>query len=129
MPHPKRLNATTEISEVSEVTEASKSNAANVTENAALTKAALTQTLIDRNQLPKREARHLVELFFEEICAALFAGNDVKLSNFGTFEVRHKTPRPGRNPRTGELVPIAARTVVTFQPSIKLKERMAAIKV
>jgi integration host factor subunit alpha len=94
----------------------------------AFTKADLTKTLIERNQLPKREARHLVELFFEEIRVALFAGNDVKLSNFGTFEVRHKTPRPGRNPRTGELVPIAARTVVTFQPSIKLKEKLEQVK-
>jgi integration host factor subunit alpha len=91
-----------------------------------LTKASLVEALISSKGLPKREARHLVDLFFEEISAELSAGNEVKLSGFGTFEVRHKALRTGRNPRTGEPFPIDARTVVAFLPSDKLRDKMNA---
>jgi integration host factor subunit alpha len=91
-----------------------------------LTKADIASLLYQRMGINKRESRELVEAFFEEIRQELLAGRDVKISGFGNFEVRKKTPRPGRNPRTGELVPIAARTVVSFHPSLKLKAQVSS---
>lgn len=91
-----------------------------------LTKANIASLLYQRMGINKRESRELVEAFFEEIRNELMAGRDVKISGFGNFEVRKKTPRPGRNPRTGELVPIAARTVVTFHASLKLKAQVSS---
>ena len=86
-----------------------------------LTKAELAEMLFDRVGLNKREAKDIVDTFFEEIRDALARGEPVKLSGFGNFQVRHKPPRPGRNPKTGETIPIAARRVVTFHASQKLK--------
>ena len=86
-----------------------------------LTKAELVDRLVGKVGLNKREARDMVDAFFEEISAALEKGNGVKLSNFGNFDLREKLQRPGRNPKTGELVPISARRVVTFHASAKLK--------
>jgi integration host factor subunit alpha len=86
-----------------------------------LTKAELAELLFDRVGLNKREAKDIVDTFFEEIRDALARGEPVKLSGFGNFQVRHKPPRPGRNPKTGETIPIAARRVVTFHASQKLK--------
>ena len=86
-----------------------------------LTKAELAELLFDRVGLNKREAKDIVDTFFEEIRDALARGEAVKLSGFGNFQVRHKPPRPGRNPKTGETIPIAARRVVTFHASQKLK--------
>jgi integration host factor subunit alpha len=91
-----------------------------------LTKADIASLLYQRMGINKRESRELVEAFFEEIRQELWAGRDVKISGFGNFEVRRKTSRPGRNPRTGELVPIAARTVVSFHPSLKLKAQVSS---
>jgi integration host factor subunit alpha len=91
-----------------------------------LTKANIASLLYQRMGINKRESRELVEAFFEEIRAELMAGRDVKISGFGNFEVRKKTPRPGRNPRTGELVPIAARTIVSFHASLKLKAQVSS---
>jgi integration host factor subunit alpha len=76
--------------------------------------------------LNKREAKELVELFFDEVRDALAAGEDVKLSGFGNFTLRNKNQRPGRNPKTGEEIPISARRVVTFRPGQKLKARVEA---
>jgi integration host factor subunit alpha len=76
--------------------------------------------------LNKREAKELVEMFFEEIRQALEAGQQVKLSGFGNFDLREKGQRPGRNPKTGEEIPITARRVVTFRPGQKLKARVEA---
>ena len=76
--------------------------------------------------LNKREAKEIVEMFFEEIRTALEAGNQVKLSGFGNFDLRDKNQRPGRNPKTGEEIPISARRVVTFRPGQKLKARVEA---
>jgi len=90
-----------------------------------LTKAELSETLFDHIGLNKREAKDLVDAFFEEIRDALVRGDAVKLSGFGNFQVRDKPPRPGRNPRTGQAVPIAARRVVTFHASQKLKHAVA----
>ena len=92
----------------------------------ALTKAELAEKLFDELGLNKREAKELVELFFEEIRAALENGNQVKLSGFGNFDLRDKNQRPGRNPKTGEEIPISARRVVTFRPGQKLKSRVEA---
>jgi integration host factor subunit alpha len=92
----------------------------------ALTKADLAEKLYEDLGLNKREAKELVELFFEEIRHALENNEEVKLSGFGNFELRDKSQRPGRNPKTGEEIPISARRVVTFRPGQKLKARVEA---
>jgi integration host factor subunit alpha len=86
-----------------------------------LTKAELAELLFDNVGLNKREAKDMVEAFFEVIRDALESGDSVKLSGFGNFQLRDKPQRPGRNPKTGEAIPIAARRVVTFHASQKLK--------
>ncbi len=90
----------------------------------ALTKADMAEMLYQELGLNKREAKELVEMFFEEIRASLESGNQVKLSGFGNFDLRDKNQRPGRNPKTGEEIPISARRVVTFRPGQKLKLRV-----
>ncbi|EFW4488129.1 integration host factor subunit alpha [Shigella flexneri] len=90
----------------------------------ALTKAEMSEYLFDKLGLSKRDAKELVELFFEEIRRALENGEQVKLSGFGNFDLRDKNQRPGRNPKTGEDIPITARRVVTFGPGQKLKSRV-----
>lgn len=92
----------------------------------ALTKAEIAEALFDQLGLNKREARELVDLFFEELRSSLATGEQVKLSGFGNFDLRRKNPRPGRNPKTGEEIPITARTVVTFRPGQKLKAQVEA---
>lgn len=92
----------------------------------ALTKADFAEKLFDEVGLNKREAKDIVELFFEEIKTALERGEQVKLSGFGKFELRDKNSRPGRNPKTGEEIPITARRVVTFRSGQKLKARVEA---
>ena len=92
----------------------------------ALTKAAMAEMLFEELGLNKREAKEFVERFFEQIKVALEAGHDVKLSGFGNFQLRDKSQRPGRNPKTGEEIPISARRVVTFRPGQKLKTRVEA---
>lgn len=86
-----------------------------------LTKAELSDMLFDSLGLNKREAKDFIDAFFDEIRTALEVGDGVKLSGFGNFQLRDKPQRPGRNPKTGEEIPIAARRVVTFHPSQKLK--------
>ena len=92
----------------------------------ALTKAELAEKLFEELGLNKREAKELVEMFFEEIRSTLESGSQVKLSGFGNFDLRQKPQRPGRNPKTGEQIPISARRVVTFRPGQKLKSRVEA---
>lgn len=92
----------------------------------ALTKAQMAEKLYEELGLNKREAREIVELFFEEIRAALESGRQVKLSGFGNFDLRDKKERPGRNPKTGEKIPISARRVVTFRPGQKLRAKVEA---
>ncbi|MHB8472018.1 MAG: integration host factor subunit alpha [Gammaproteobacteria bacterium] len=92
----------------------------------ALTKADMAERLFEELGLNKREAKELVEMFFEEIRTALEQGSQVKLSGFGNFDLRNKNQRPGRNPKTGEEIPITARRVVTFRPGQKLKARVEA---
>lgn len=89
-----------------------------------LTKAEMADLLFDQVGLNKREAKDMVEAFFEEIRLVLESGEPVKLSGFGNFELRKKSERPGRNPKTGEEIPISARRVVTFQASQKLKSKV-----
>lgn len=91
----------------------------------AVTKADLADTLFSELGLNKREAKEFVELFFEKIREALESGDSVKLSGFGNFGIREKNSRPGRNPKTGEEIPISARRVVTFKASQKLKDRVS----
>ena len=90
-------------------------------ETPTLTKADLAELLFERLGLNKRESKDMVEAFFEIVNGALIGGDDIKLSGFGNFNIRRKAPRPGRNPRTGESIPSAARNVVTFHASHKLK--------
>ncbi len=90
----------------------------------ALTKADMAEKLFNEQGLNKREAKEFVEFFFEEIRCALERGEQVKLSGFGNFTLRDKNQRPGRNPKTGEEIPISARRVVTFRPGQKLKARV-----
>ena len=90
----------------------------------ALTKADLAEQLFDQLGLNKREAKEVVELFFEEMSRSLEDNVQVKLSGFGNFELKEKKERPGRNPKTGEDVPISARRVVTFHAGQKLKARV-----
>jgi integration host factor subunit alpha len=92
----------------------------------ALTKADFAESLFDEVGLNKREAKEMVDLFFEEIKNSLEQGKPVKISGFGKFELRDKTGRPGRNPKTGEEIPITARRVATFRPGQKLKARVEA---
>ncbi len=90
-------------------------------ETPTLTKAELADLLFERIGLNKRESKDLVEAFFDLLHDALVSGREVKLSGFGNFTIRGKASRPGRNPRTGESIPIKARNVVTFHSSHKLK--------
>ena len=93
-------------------------------ESPALTKAQLADLLFEHIGLNKRESKDMVDAFFDLIAQSLIAGEDVKLSGFGNFQIRTKAARPGRNPRTGEAIPIEARPVVTFHASSKLKEQI-----
>ena len=90
-------------------------------ESAALTKAEMADVLFDQVGLNKRESKEMVDAFFDELRACLVRGEMVKLSGFGNFQLRDKPSRPGRNPKTGESIPISARRVVTFHASQKLK--------
>ncbi|MFM2209638.1 MAG: hypothetical protein RIQ96_1281 [Pseudomonadota bacterium] len=93
-------------------------------ETPALTKAHLADLLFEQIGLNKRESKDMVDAFFDLMMQSLVDGQDVKISGFGNFQIRTKAPRPGRNPRTGELIPIDARRVVTFHASTKLKEQI-----
>ncbi len=92
----------------------------------SLTKADIADRLFDEVGLNKREAKEFVDAFFETIRIALEEGDNVKLSGFGNFQLRDKKQRPGRNPKTGEEIPISARRVVTFRPGQKLRARVEA---
>ena len=90
----------------------------------ALTKAEMADRLFEEVGLNKREAKEFVDLFFDTLRGALESGRQVKLSGFGNFDLRRKNQRPGRNPKTGEEIPISARRVVTFHASQKLKSQI-----
>ena len=92
----------------------------------SLTKADIADRLFEEVGLNKREAKEFVDAYFETIRAALEEGDNVKLSGFGNFQLREKKQRPGRNPKTGEEIPISARRVVTFRPGQKLRSRVEA---
>ena len=96
-------------------------------ETPALTKAHLADLLFDQIGLNKRESKDMIDSFFDLISDSLVEGEDVKISGFGNFQIRTKAPRPGRNPRTGELIPIEARRVVTFHASHKLKDQIQGL--
>ena len=93
-------------------------------ETPTLTKADLADLLFEHLGLNKRESKDMVDAFFDIVQAALIEGGEVKLSGFGNFTIRRKAPRPGRNPRTGESIPIKARNVATFHASHKLKSQV-----
>ncbi|HMU87950.1 MAG TPA: integration host factor subunit alpha [Agitococcus sp.] len=92
----------------------------------ALTKADMVEHLFNELGLNKQEAKELIDIFFEEIRLALENNQPVKLSGFGNFDLRDKRQRPGRNPKTGEEIPITARRVVTFKAGQKLRQRVDA---
>lgn len=92
----------------------------------ALTKAQMADRLFEELGLNKREAKEIVEMFFDEVRNSLERNEQVKLSGYGNFDLREKGERPGRNPKTGEEIPISARRVVTFRPGQKLKARVEA---
>lgn len=94
----------------------------------ALTKAEMADKLFADLNITKKQAKDLVECFFEQVRLALEQGEQIKLSGFGNFDLRQKRERPGRNPKTGEEIPICARQVVTFKPGQKLKVRVEAYK-
>ena len=96
-------------------------------ETPALTKAHLAELLFEQIGLNKRESKDMIDAFFDLISEGLAEGRDVKISGFGNFQIRTKAPRPGRNPRTGESIPIEARRVVTFHASHKLKDQIQGI--
>ena len=91
-----------------------------------ITKDSLVEMIHNEVGLNKREAKELIECFFEQIKASLENGNDIKFSGFGNFILRNKSPRPGRNPKTGEEVTISERRVVTFKSGLKLKNKLEA---
>ena len=93
-------------------------------ESSALTKAQLADLLFEQIGLNKREAKDMVDAFFDLIVQRLAVGEEVKISGFGNFLVRSKSSRPGRNPRTGEAIAIEARRVVTFHASQKFKQNL-----
>ena len=86
-----------------------------------LTRADLTEAVFQSVGLSRHESAQMVEDILEEVCGALARGETVKLSSFGTFAVRQKAQRMGRNPKTGDEVPIAPRRVLVFRPSHVLK--------
>lgn len=95
---------------------------------ATITKLDIIEYLSDKYQLSKHDTKNVVENFLEEIRSSLESGHDVKLSGFGNFELRDKSSRPGRNPKTGDIVPVSARRVVTFKPGQKLRARVEKTK-
>jgi len=90
----------------------------------ALTKADISEHLFNSVGISKRDAKEMVELYFQQVCSALESGQQVKLSGFGNFELHDKNERPGRNPKTGEAIPVSARRVVTFRSGQKLRARV-----
>lgn len=94
-------------------------------ETTSLTKAQMADMLFEQIGLNMRESKDMVDAFFDLISQQLVAGDDVKIPGFGNFQIRSKAARPGRNPRTGELVPIKARRAITFHASLKLKAQLA----
>ena len=90
----------------------------------ALTKADIANRLFEEIGLTKRESKEIVELFFQQISDSLAKGQQVKISGFGNFELHDKNERPGRNPKTGEMIPVSARRVVTFRGGQKLRARV-----
>ena len=91
-----------------------------------LTRADMAKSLFNEMGLNKKEARELVDSFFEELISSLAVGEQVKLSGFGNFDLRDKKERPGRNPKTGDIIPIPARRVVTFKAGPTLKALVEA---
>jgi integration host factor subunit alpha len=96
-------------------------------ETNSLTKAQLADVLFEQIGLNMRESKDMVDAFFDLISTQLVANQDVKIPGFGNFQIRTKAARPGRNPRTGELIPIDIRRAITFHASHKLKDLIAGV--
>ncbi|WP_323842291.1 MULTISPECIES: integration host factor subunit alpha [unclassified Moraxella] len=90
----------------------------------ALTKADMINRLTIRLRITRQDARKIVDKFFEQISQSLAEGKEVKISGFGNFELKDKKSRPGRNPKTGESIPVKARRVVTFKAGQKFRNRV-----
>lgn len=97
-----------------------------MSEQKTVTRADLTEAVIRDVGLPRNESAEMVEIVIQEIAACLERGEQVKISSFGSFNVRQKRERIGRNPKTGETVPISPRRVIGFRPSNIMKERINA---
>lgn len=93
--------------------------------NNTLTRMDLSEAVFREVGLSRNESAQLVETVLEEMSDALVRGEQVKISSFGTFSIRDKSARVGRNPKTGEEVPINPRRVLTFRPSHLMKDRVA----
>ena len=93
-----------------------------MTTSTTITKIELSEAIFDHVGLNKREAKDMIDAFFDRIGQSLESGTEVKISGFGNFQLRNKSARPGRNPKTGQMIPIAARRAVTFHASQKLKD-------
>lgn len=94
----------------------------------ALTKIEIADVLVAKCGFDRLQAKQFIDQFFEEIRRSLAAGEEVKLSGFGNFQLREKKARPGRNPKTGEEVCISARRVVTFKAGQKMRQRVSSAK-
>lgn len=93
-----------------------------------LTRADLAEAMVQKVGLPRNESQEMVELILKEISDSLAAGNQVKLSSFGSFGIRSKGQRIGRNPKTGKEVPITPRRVLVFRPSNIMKDRINTVR-
>ena len=98
-------------------------------EKSATTRSTLSEAVYRNVGLSRNESAMLVDSVFNEISKSLIDGHDVKISSFGTFIVRNKKERVGRNPKTGEEVPITARQVVTFRSSNVLKSEVSDLSI
>jgi len=93
-----------------------------------MTKADIVNTLFEKVGLPKKEAQDIIEIILSTMKETFVEGESIKISGFGTFNVRKKGARRGRNPKTGEEIEITPRRVVTFRPSNPLKELIENVK-
>ncbi len=94
-----------------------------------LTRVDLCEAVYQKVGLSRTESAELVEMVIDTVCDTVASGDSVKLSSFGSFLVREKTERIGRNPKTGEEVPITPRTVMVFKPSNLLKEQISSLSI
>ena len=89
-----------------------------------MTKKDIVNQIVEKTDYKQTEVKDIVQLTLDTIVSALVADRNIELRNFGVFKVKKRRPRQGRNPRTGEIVPVPERRVVVFKPGLELKERL-----